>query len=169
MKNKISLYAGIIAVALSSTVSANVLLNSSSVDVLLSTGTGIQKDYAITVTPTFTTDPSNPTAVNVINNIPSNQFVAAGTTVPLKPALVFYTNKMNPLKGGLGFTFTATFDNNDVFTNTYQVPVDNNGNIIDSDDLPAAQNGVVCEFITSAGIPNVTNPQISIQCQDYNS
>lgn len=169
MKNKIILAASLMTVALTSVATTMPRLNSSTIDVVLSTGTGIQKDYTLTAAATFTTDASNPTAVTVINNIPNNQSVSAGNSSTLSPALVFYTNATNPLTGTLNFNFSAAFADGSVFTNSYQLTVDGSGNITNFDDLPAAQNGVVCEFITTAGVPTVNNPQINIQCQDYNS
>ncbi len=140
------------------------MLHSSGIKVNLTTGVGIIKDYTLSASLNYTADPEDPKPVHFVNNLVDAVSVKADQAYSKYPAIVIYASLMNPIKGTLEFTFAATFDRGS-FTKTYKINLDDSGNItnpIPDGDLPAPQNGIVCEFISVAGIP----PEITISCQD---
>ncbi len=139
-------------------------LNSSAIPVNFSTGAGIEKNYTITVTPTYIEDPSNPSKINFVNNLPPNLPVNVDQPVSFTPGVAIYTVHDKSLKGKLQFAFTVIFPAK-TFTNSYEINIDEAGNIsnpIPSGDLSSAQNGIVCEFKSVSGKP----PVITLECQD---
>lgn len=178
MKNKIMISAvSAIMLGTLTTTQANLLLNSSQIDLYVSNGYKIPTAYNLALTTSFKSSApvskvSNIAApvVQVLNKVQDTTVTVnskndAEHPIPFAPGIALYTTKKDSLAGILNVTFTASVGAK-TFHQSYDVGVDADGNLAALDELPPAQNGLVCEFISQPG--DTTNPRgkIEIQCQD---